>query len=277
MKRWFTTFAAVLFCSAALRADITIVQSITMEGGMMAMAAQAGQNITPKLTTRIKGLKTRTDVEAGPSTVVTIIDLAEKQIIILNAAQKTATIKQMGAPPAGTPPAPTMTGPTVDGSMKATGRSQTIDGIKTDEFKFITSIDMSTMAGANVPPEAAAMMKGLKMNMDGSIWLAKDVPGASEYMAFQKAAAGGDMAAAAMGAAGMSIPGMEKLMKAMSGAEGLAYLTEVTMTIDGTGQMADMMKQMGPMKITNKVSSINNDPISDDQFKVPDGYTIVKQ
>ena len=100
-------------------------------------------------------------------------------------------------------------------------------------------------AGRNVPPEAAAMMKGLTMSMDGSIWVAKDVPGASEYMAFQKAGLERDMAAAAMGASGMNIPGMEKLMKAMSGAEGLAYLTEMTMTIDGTGQMADMMKQMG--------------------------------
>ena len=66
-------------------------------------------------------------------------------------------------------------------------------------------------------------------------------------------------------------------MKAMSSASGLAYLTEMTMTIEGTGQMAEMMKQMGPMKITQKVSSISADAISDDQFKVPEGFTIVKQ
>ena len=279
MKRWFTTFAAVLICSAALRADVTIVQTTTIEGGMAAMAAQAGQNINPKMTTRIKGMKTRNDVETGPMTMVTIMDLTEKQLIILNPAQKTATVRSLSAPPAGAAATTTtpMTGPSVDGSMKATGRTQTIDGIKTEEFTFTTTMDMSTMSGPQMPPEAAAMMQGLKMNMAGSIWVAKDVPGGSEYMAFQKAASSSDTAAAAMGATGMSIPGMDKLMKAMSGASGLAYLSEVTMTIDGTGQMADMMKQMGPMKITNKVSSITTDPISDDQFKVPAGYTVNKQ
>jgi hypothetical protein len=133
------------------------------------------------------------------------------------------------------------------------------------------------MGGAQVPPEAAAMMQGMKMNMAGSIWVAKDVPGASEYMAFQKAASGSDMGAAVMGASGMSIPGMEKMMKAMSSASGLAYLTEMTMTIEGTGQMAEMMKQMGPMKITQKVSSVSAEAIPDDQFKVPAGFTINKQ
>jgi hypothetical protein len=48
------------------------------------------------------------------------------------------------------------------------------------------------------------------------------------------------------------------------------------MTIEGTGQMAEMMKQMGAMKITQKVSSITTDAIADDMFKVPAGYTIVK-
>jgi len=277
MKRWFTTFAAVLFCSAALRADVTIVQTTTVEGGMAAMAAQAGQNVSPKITTRVKGLKTRNDVETGAMSVVTIIDLTEKQLIVLNVAQKTATIRSLSAPPATTGTTAPVTGPSVDGSMKATGRTQTIDGVKTDEFNFTTTVDMSTMGGGNVPPEAATMMQGMKMNMAGSIWVAKDVPGASEYMAFQKAAASSDMAGAAMGAAGMSIPGMDKLTKAMSAANGLAYLTEMTMTIEGTGQLADMMKQMGPMKITQKVSSVTTDAISDDQFKVPAGYTINKQ
>ena len=30
----------------------------------------------------------------------------------------------------------------------------------------------------------------------------------------------------------------------------MAYLTEMKMTIEGTGQMAEMMRQMGAMKIT---------------------------
>jgi len=38
-----------------------------------------------------------------------------------------------------------------------------------------------------------------------------------------------------------------------------------------------MMKQMGPMKITTRVTSVKTDPIPDDQFQVPPGYREIKQ
>ena len=40
---------------------------------------------------------------------------------------------------------------------------------------------------------------------------------------------------------------------------GLAYLTEMTINIEGTGQIADMMRQMGAMKVTMKTNSISRD------------------
>jgi hypothetical protein len=137
---------------------------------------------------------------------------------------------------------------------------------------------MSAMGGgAQMPPEAASMMQGIKMVMSGSMWVAKDVPGATEYLAFQKAMASSDMASAASSMTGVKVPGMDKMMKAMAGMNGLTYMTEMTMTMEGEGQLADMMRQMGPMKVTSKVSSINTDALGDDLFKVPEGYTIVKQ
>jgi hypothetical protein len=51
----------------------------------------------------------------------------------------------------------------------------------------------------------------------------------------------------------------------------------MTLTIEGTGQMAEMMQQMGPMKITTKVTSITTDPIADDVFRIPEGYSVIKQ
>jgi hypothetical protein len=289
MKRWFTTFVGVLVCSAALGADVTIVQTTKVEGGMAAMAQSAGAgNMSPKMTTRLKGSKTRTDVETGPVTVSTILDVTTKQIIVLRADQKTATIASAVPPPtasapaagstapAGTPPAkPNVTLPSVEATLTPTGKSQAIDGVKCEEYTFTTRMNMGEMTGQQVPPEAAAMMQGVTMVMDGSMWVAKEVPGAAEYLAFQKAS--GDMAMAAMGASGLSVPGMEKLMKAMASVQGLTYLTEMTINIEGTGQIADMMKQMGAMKITTKVNSITTDAVSEDLFKVPDGYTVIKQ
>lgn len=296
MKRWFTTFLAVLVCSAVLRADVTIVQTTKVEGGMASMAASAGAgNMAPTITTRIKGSKSRADVETGPVSVSTILDLTTKQVTILRADQKTATIVSAvpaaaaaaapaPAPAAATPPAgaapeakPNVTLPKVDATVTPTGKSQVIDGVKCEEYIFTTRMNMGEMSGQQVPPEAAAMMQGVTMVMEGSMWVAKEVPGGAEYMAFQKNAAAGDMASAAMGASGVTVPGMEKLMKSMSAVQGLTYLTEMTINVEGTGQIAEMMKQMGAMKITTKVNSITTDAVSDDLFKVPDGYTVIKQ
>jgi hypothetical protein len=40
--------------------------------------------------------------------------------------------------------------------------------------------------------------------------------------------------------------------------------------------MADMMRQMGAMHMTTKVLSVKTDAISDDIFKVPEGYQVIK-
>lgn len=283
MKRWFATTLAVLVCSATLGADVTIVQTTTVEGGMAAMAAQAGgaDALSPKMTTRLKGQRTRTDVETGPVNIATIMDLASKQIIILRHDQKSATISTV--PPATTPDASSAKKPdvpapaSVDSKVTPTGKSQVIDGLKCDEYTFSTKMNMGEASGRQVPPEAAAMMQGVSMVMTGSMWVAKDAPGAAEFVAFQKAAAANAMAAASAGASGVNIPGMEKLVKAMSEVQGLAYLTEMTINIEGTGQLAEMMKQMGAMKVTTRINSIKTDALSDDLFKVPEGYTVIKQ
>ena len=277
MKRWLSTVAVFALCSAVVRADVTIVQTMTMEGGP---AAMTGQTIAPKTTTRIKGLKSRTDIETGAGNMSTIADLMAKQIIILRHDQKTAQV--VGATAAGTTSTTTTTAPAVTGTMKMdatvtpTGKSQVIDGFKCDEFTFTTTMNMSEMGGPGVPPEAAAMMKDLSLVMKGSMWVTKDAPGGAEYLAYQKALSSADLAAAAAGVSGINMPGMDKMMKAMASVNGLAYLTEMTMNIEGSGPMADMMRQMGAMKMITKTNSISATPISDDLLKVPDGYTIVK-
>src|SRR4051812_38550798 len=125
--RWATTAIVVAVCSAAVRADVTIVQTTTIEGGM---AAMGGAAMSPKMTTRVKGMKSRTDVDVNSMTIVTITDLTTKQVTVLRPDQKTANV--ITAPPAagtgapaGTVP-PGVTLPTIDASLKATGKSQVI-------------------------------------------------------------------------------------------------------------------------------------------------------
>ena len=275
MKRWLMTLAMVVACSAALRADVTVVQTTTIEGGM---AAMTGQTITPTTTTRIKGLKSRSDVDSEMAQLSVIADLEAKQVIALDPAQKTARILQP-ASAAGTvkDSAPGVTGPGLD-SIKPTGRSQVIDGVKCEEYTFSTTLNMSEMnpTGSTMPPEAKEMMKGISININASMWVSRDAPGAADYSAFQKAAAASEFGPVISGASGLPVPNFDRMMKAIGSLNGVPYLTEMTMTIQGTGQLADMMQQAGPMHITSKVKSISTDSIADDAFKVPQGYTVVK-
>jgi hypothetical protein len=272
MKRWLATVVVFALCSAVVRADVTIVQTTTMEGGM---AAMGGANMSPKITNRIKGMKARSDMELPNVNASSITDIVAKQLIVLRHDQKTAQILSGAAAATTTAPAATTT-VKLDSSVTPTGKSQVIDGIKCEEYAFTTTMALGEMTGQQMPPEAAEMLKDLSMVMKGSVWVAKDVPGAGEYIAFQKAMAKADMASSAMKVSGVNIPGMDKMMKAMAGIDGMAYMTVMDLTIEGSGQMADMMRQMGAMKITTKVTSVTAGPVSDDLFKIPEGYTIIK-
>jgi hypothetical protein len=270
MKPWCATFLVFAISSALVHADVTIVQKTTLEGAMMAMAP--GGAPSPTVTSKIKGQKARIDLEMANATLPmsTITDLAARQVILLMHDQKTARVALAGD--ATTPTTAVVPEMKIDASVTPTGKSQVIDGFKCDEYTVSSSVSMAEAGGANAPPEAAAMMKGLVMRMSGSVWIAKDVPGSAEYRTFQKAMAESRLGSPAMSATGL-MPGADKMMKAMTDIDGIAYLTEIVMTIEGTGQMADMMAKMGPMRITTRVTSITTDPLSDDLFTIPAGYT----
>lgn len=275
MKRWSATLLALLVCSAALHADVTIVQKTTVEGGMASMAP--GGVPSPTMTTRIKGMKGRLDVDMGtpsmPANISTISDVDAKKVVLLDHNQKTARVSTGASAPAPSPSAPTVN---VAGTVTPTGQTQTIDGLKCDEYTFTTSVSLADISGSQMPPDAAAAMQGINVVMKGSMWVAKDAPGAAEYAAYQKAMSAADLASAALGATGVNLPGMDKMAKAMSVVQGVPVLTEMTMSIEGQGQMADMMKQMGAMKVTTKVLSVKTDAIADDTFKVPEDYQVIK-
>jgi len=274
MKRWLTTVLVFGICSAVVRADITVVQTATIEGGVAAMAAPGATN-SSKLTMRVKGLKSRTDMEldsTGNASAIT--DIVAKQVIVLKHGEKTAQTVDLGTPAS---PGPELTLKADVSAPVATGKSQVIDGLKCDEFTFSTTMSMVEVIGAQLPPEAVEAMKGLSVVMKTSMWVTKDAPGAAEYSAYYKALGKTDLAAAALKASGVNVPGLDKLMKALTGVDGLNYLTVMDMALEGTGPMADMMRQMmSGMKITTKVTSISADAIGEDQFKIPEGYTVVK-
>ena len=272
MKRWISTALMLVVCTAVVRADVTITQSTSIEGGP---AAMSGAPPMPKTTTRIKGLKQRTDLEIAGRSFSTIVDLSTKQVAILQHAEKTVQILSGSADAV----RPQIELPKMDASMEPSGRSQVIDGVSCDEYLFTTSVDMASVGGgaAQMPPEAAAMMQGVTMKMKGSVWVSKSAPGAGEYSAFMAAASKANLTSLVSGAVSGNNGSMERMMNAMSKLNGLGYMTDMTMSFDGTGQFVDMMKQMGEMHVTSKVTSISTEPIDDSIFVIPSDYTVIKK
>ena len=280
MKRVWTTIAIVTFCLAPLGADVTIIQTMSMEGAMA--AAMGGQE--PKIVMKIKGNKARSEADVMGNSMVSITDLDAKQLIILNSANKTAQVVALSATPAAKPDPAAPKMPDIDVNFKATGSKRTIEGVSCDDHSFSMSMDMAQFsAGQQMPPEAAEAMKGVKINAVGVTCIAKEGKGVADFSAFQKAAVNSGLMTAAMGGMMGGNPGaaagggMEKLMSAVSSAPGLPYITEITMTIEGTGPMVEMLKQMGPMKIIQKTTSVTTDALSDDLFKVPADYKVEKK
>jgi hypothetical protein len=264
-----TLVAALAIASAPLGADVTIVTTLSFEGG--GMPGMAGQK-APQMTTHIKGLRSATVVDTGPATITNIIDAANRRVIILNSQDRTAQVFD-----ATSPKAEAMVMPDLDITLKPTGRTRTLRGVEASEHAFEISIRMEEMMGAaQVPPEALAMLAGITMRMNGSIWAATTGPGASEYMAFMKASLSKDMLALMSAMTGLA-GGLDQMMSATAQAPGVPYLTEVTMTAEGAGPMVDMMRQMGPMKMKMEVTSISTDPVPDSLFEIPEGYKQVDQ
>jgi hypothetical protein len=168
VKRCLAICALVALGSAAVRADVTVTTEVTIDGPMAAMMSGA----MPRLIMRVKGTKSRTDVEVMGQSVTTITDLTTRQVIVLMPGQKNVQVfdaAQLEALVA-TAPAP----PRFDVTFEPTGQTQTIDGQLCEQFSFSTSMDfsqMSTMA-PQIPREALEMMKGAKMITKGFVWVA---------------------------------------------------------------------------------------------------------
>jgi hypothetical protein len=270
MRRWLATIALAVLCVGRVTADVTITMVTTIEGPMAALAG--GGNMTPKVVTHIKGTKSRTEIELGDQTVATLIDLATKQAIMLRRADRTATVLDSTTPGAVNPAVPL---PKADIVVKPTGKKREIDAQQCDEFTVAMALDLASAVGGDVAPAAAAMLKDVKMKVSGFLWVAKNAPGSSEYQSFQTNASKAAISVLSGVSRGMP-SGLEQVLTGFKDAAGIPYLTELTMTVEGSGEMVEMMKKMGQMKISSRVTSVSTDSLPDTLFVVPEDYKLVK-
>lgn len=259
MRKWFATVAILCFCSASLRADIRVTQSRTVSGPAAVMMPAEG---LPKTTIRIKGMKARTDIDKYGETDTKLADVEAKHVLLLRAR---STIAQVIASPS--VPAD---GSWSDISLQPTGKSRMIGGVSCDEHTFTLSVAMASVPNPHIPPEA---MKGVSMRMNGSVWIAKSAPGAAEWTTFIRAALNSRLLSAITGTG--SDPWMDKLFEVAATA-GIPYLIEMSRRYEGSGLMMPAMKDLGTMKMVQKVT-VSTEPIAADLFNLPAGYTVEKR
>lgn len=271
MRKWLVTAVALAISFVSIRADVTLTQTMTMEGA--AAAAMGGAQL-PRITMRIKGQKSRADIEMNGQTVTSITDLAARQVITLNAATKTATITTPESVAAGGDP---LVVPNLSMTFKATGQTRAIEGQQCEEHQFTMKMSMAEMMGGQLPPEAATMMQDVTMMMEGSMWVAPAAPGAAEFTAFKKAAVESKLLSAITGMPAGKSGGLDKVMEAAAKLPGVPYLTDISMSFEGTGPVVEVMKQMGAVKMIQKMSNVSTDAIPDEMFRVPEGYTVEKK
>ena len=68
---------------------------------------------------------------------------------------------------------------------------------------------------------------------------------------------------------------MDKLHE-VSATAGIPYLIEMTTRYEGSGPMMDLMKDMGNMKMVQKLT-VSTAPIAADLFTLPAGYTLERR
>lgn len=261
------TIFLVAVSHPVVRADVTITMTNSIDGPVTGLV---GANATTTTTMRVKGLSARNDIDVMGRTMVMIIDVAGRQSLMLDQTEKTVRRVPLASP--GQPDPPTAGGlnaqlPKMDVVMEPTGRTQQVAGQECSEFNTVITIDMSQAAGALAQPNMRDAMKDMRMVMKGTTWVSTSSAGASEYMQFQQGAraAGIVPPTALLGGQNAPVPAAQ--------AEGLPCLSEIEISYEGSGPMVDMLKTMGAMKVTGRVTDVSLAPINPEMFVVPAGYT----
>ena len=251
MKR-VTAGVVVLLASFAVAvprasADLGMTMTMTMNAGGMA--------VNSEMQTRIKASKMRADVKMLGQEMSVLFDQGAKQVLMINHATKEISVADPGALAANNPVA---FGEAAV-SMKPTGETKELLGRACRGY----AVEMTVPMTVNTDT--------ITMRMSGTIWIADRGPGVEEYRALSKAAAESGFSTSFM-AQGPTMKGMVEMQKTMAEA-GIPMAQEFRMSLEGTGQAAAMMSQMGNMVMTMTVTSLSTDALPDDLFVPPAGYT----
>jgi hypothetical protein len=177
----------------------------------------------------------------------------------------------------------TVAGLSVQTDARKTGQRKNINGFDTEE----TVVTMAVESGQSKQPGAK-----VQSQMEFDVWMASDVPGIEEMLAFYRKNAD-RMPWVAMAAGN---PGIAEVQRMMATAHGIPLLTTVRMKTAGANEqiaqgrarLEEMKKQGGPQAAmaekllaqlggsepiaTNESTGFSASPVPDSVFAIPAGY-----
>ncbi len=248
----------VLGLAAPAAADVTIKQSTSGKG--------LGMSGTTVGTTFIKGAKMRTDTVTGDTTRSTIFDLDAQKMYSFDSKKKEADVYDLGALQAEM--AKSMDASAMKASITPNGKTKAIGGKTAAGYDM--AISVPTTMGGNAD-------MAMTVNLTGPVWIVKGAPGSADWANFYKQAASkgfifGDPRAV-KGSPGQA-KAMVEMYRKMAEIGGIAYETETSVKMDGSGPMAGLMAKMGGVSMTTSVTEVSAAALADDLFAVPAGYKL---
>jgi hypothetical protein len=237
-------FALALFASPAA-ADVTVTMGLSMTGPMA---------VDGTVITSLKGTKARSDVKMMGQDVSILIDAATRQQWMINHTTRQIAPVNPQQALAGMP----ITFGDVKVSVSATGQTKEVLGRVCQGFSVEASVPMTLGS------------ETLTMKLSGPAWIATDGPGVAESRAAQKMFADAGLSMSPL-SQGPQAKGMASVARTLGDA-GLVMEQEIRVAMEGTGQVAQLMGQLGNMTMVLKVTAIATDPIPDAKFAMPEGY-----
>ena len=248
MKHATIAILVLLVCAASpASADLGMTMTLSMNAGGMAVNAT--------METRVKALKMRSDIKVMQQDMSIFFDAAAKQVFTVNHVTKEITNTDPSALAGNFP----VTFGEAAVSMTPNGQTKEILGRACQGYAVEMTVPMTFG------------QESVTMRMAGTLWIADKGPGVEEYRAVSKAAADSGFSTSFM-SQGPQAKAMVEMQKAMADA-GIPLAQEFQMTLEGTGQAAAAMAQVGNMTMATTVTALSTDPIADDVFALPAGYT----
>jgi hypothetical protein len=248
---------ALLCCAIAspALADVTLKSKGTGTGMVGAVAGD--------MTQYVKGLKSRTDQTSGAGRQTsTIIDIATKQMIVLNHDTKEADVIDMT---------------NLSETLAKAGATETTATITPTPQTRQVAGQTCTVHDLKVAVPMQMGKSQMTMVMSGPQCLVKNGPGQAEFLAFYRAASenGGFLDPAQAKTRPAVAKAMTDMYRKMSEL-GVPFATEMKMSMEAEGPMAEMMKKMATT-ISTEVTSVSTAPIAATMFEVPAGYKVSKR